>query len=181
MENLSLFVLKCFYLMLPAYFANMAPIMVRKIDIFAFPIDNNKKINNTPLLGKNKTFRGFIFGTIFGIIVAYLQFLLSDLGFFKSISFFDYQSWFLFGLLMGFGALTGDLIKSFFKRRLGFKPGAKFVPFDQTDFVVGALVFILPVFEVTLKIFIVSLILSFILHVIVNHIAFYLKIRNEKW
>ena len=167
--------------MLPAYFANMAPIMVRKIDIFAFPIDNNKKINNTPLLGKNKTFRGFIFGTIFGIIVAYLQFLLSDLGFFKSISFFDYQSWFLFGLLMGFGALTGDLIKSFFKRRLGFKPGAKFVPFDQTDFVVGALVFILPVFEVTLKIFIVSLILSFILHVIVNHIAFYLKIRNEKW
>ena len=83
--------------------------------------------------------------------------------------------------LMGFGALTGDLIKSFFKRRLGIRPGARFIPFDQTDFVVGALVFIMPVCSLTLKIFIVSLLLSFVLHIIVNHIAFYLRIRNEKW
>ena len=82
---------------------------------------------------------------------------------------------------MGLGALIGDLIKSFFKRRLGLKPGARFVPFDQTDFVVGALIFIMPIFHVTLEIFFASLLLSFALHIAVNHAAFWLKIRNEKW
>lgn len=180
-DSSAIFLLKCFYLMLPAYFANMAPVIVKKIDLFVFPIDFNKTINSKPVLGKNKTFRGLIFGVIFSIIIVYAQFLLYNAQFFKNISFINYQNWLLFGLLMGFGALTGDLVKSFFKRRLGFEPGAKFVPFDQTDFVVGSLVFIMPVFELTSKVFFVSLLLSFVLHIIVNHIAFYLKIRNEKW
>ena len=181
MAEFIMFLLKCFYLMLPAYFANMAPVMVKKINLFVFPIDFNRKINNNPILGKNKTFRGLIFGIVFAIIITYLQFLLYKIEFFKNISFINYQNWLLFGLLIGLGALTGDLVKSFFKRRLGLKPGAKFVPFDQTDFVVGALVFIVPIFNLTLKIFVTSLLLSFILHIIVNHIAFYLRIRNEKW
>jgi len=159
----------------------MAPVIVKKINLFVLPIDFNTQMNNKPVLGKNKTFRGFIFGVIFSIIIVYVQFLLYNIDFFKNISFFNYQNWLLFGFLMGFGALTGDLVKSFFKRRLDLKPGAKFIPFDQTDFVVGALVFIAPIFNLTLKIFITSLLLSFVLHIIVNHLAFYMKIRNEKW
>ena len=180
-EKFALFLLKCFYLMMPAYFANMAPVIVKKVNFLAFPIDFGKKISSKPLLGRNKTFRGMFFGIIFAIVIAYLQFSLYNLEFFRDVSFFSYQNWLLIGFLMGFGALMGDLAKSFFKRRLGIKPGERFVPFDQTDFVVGALVFIIPVFSVTLKIFIVSLLLSFVLHIAVNHIAFYLKIRNEKW
>jgi len=181
MAEIFIFILKCFYLLLPAYFANMAPVIVKKINLFAYPIDFNKQINNKPVLGKNKTFRGFAFGVTFALVVTYLQFLLYKLEFFKNISFNNYQNWLLFGFLMGFGALTGDLIKSFFKRRLGIKPGARFVPFDQIDFVIGALVFIMPVFNLTLNIFLVSLLLSFVLHITINHIAFYLKIRKEKW
>jgi len=159
----------------------MAPVMVKHIKLFVFPIDFDKQLNNKPILGKNKTFRGLIFGVVFAVLVAYVQFLLYSMEFFKNISFLNYQSWLLFGFLMGLGALTGDLLKSFFKRRLGLKPGARFIPFDQTDFVVGALVFIMPLFDLTLKIFIVSLLLSFVLHIIVNHIAFYARIRNERW
>ncbi len=181
MENILLFLLKCFYLMLPAYFANMAPVIVKKVNLFVFPIDFSKKINNKPIFGRNKTFRGLIFGVIFSIIVAYAQFLLYGVEFFKGISFIDYNNWLLFGFLMGFGALTGDLIKSFFKRRLGLKPGARFVPFDQMDFVIGAFIFIIPVFKAALSILVVSLLLSFALDIMVNHLAFYLKIRNEKW
>ncbi|MBS3101370.1 CDP-2,3-bis-(O-geranylgeranyl)-sn-glycerol synthase [Candidatus Woesearchaeota archaeon] len=181
MEESLIFLLKCFYLMLPAYFANMAPVIVKRIDLFRVPIDFNKKIGNEPILGSHKTFRGLIFGVIFAIIAAYLQFLLYNKGFFADITFINYQNWLLLGLLMGIGALTGDAVKSFFKRRLGIKPGERFIPFDQTDFVAGALVFIMPVFDLTLKIFFVSVILSFVLHIIVNHTAFYLKIRNEKW
>jgi len=51
--------------MLPAYFANMAPVLVQKINLFAYPVDFNQKMNNKPIFGKNKTFRGFIFGIIF--------------------------------------------------------------------------------------------------------------------
>jgi len=180
-ESLAVFALKCAYFMLPAYFANMAPVMVKKVNLFAFPIDFNKEMGNKPILGKNKTFRGFIFGVVFAIVIAYLQFLLGNAGLFKSILFMDYQNWLLFGFLMGFGALTGDLVKSFFKRRVGIAPGNKFIPFDQTDFVIGALIFITPIFDLTLKMIIVSLIISFALDILVNHIAFYLKIRNEKW
>lgn len=180
-ETLGLFLLKCLYLMLPAYFANMAPVMVKKIKLFDYSIDFNKTFCNKPILGKNKTFRGLIFGVIFAVIIAYLQFLAYNAYFFKNISFFDYKNWLLFGLLMGLGALTGDLVKSFFKRRLGIKPGEKFVPFDQTDFVAGALAFVMPIFNLTFRIFAASLLLSLVLHIVVNHIAFYLRIRNEKW
>tara|TARA_Y100000310_G_scaffold323533_2_gene384011 strand:+ start:47940 stop:48536 length:597 start_codon:yes stop_codon:yes gene_type:complete len=180
-EPILVFILKIIYLMLPAYFANMAPVIVKKINLFVVPIDFDNQFYNKPILGKNKTFRGLIFGIVFAIIITYLQFLAYDIGSFRNLSFFDYENWLIFGFLMGTGALTGDLVKSFFKRRLEIDPGKKFVPFDQTDFVIGGLVFIMPVFDLTLKIFIVSLILSFILHIIVNHIAFYLKIRKEKW
>ena len=63
--------------MLPAYFANMAPVIVKNVfKKLAFSIDFNKKIKNKPILGKNKTFRGLIFGIIFAIIAAFVQFLL---------------------------------------------------------------------------------------------------------
>ena len=52
------FLLKCFYLMLPAYFANMAPVIVKRIDFLAFPVDFSKTLGKKPILGKNKTFRG---------------------------------------------------------------------------------------------------------------------------
>ena len=180
-EGIGLFILKCFYLMLPAYFANMAPVITKRINFLKFPIDFGWQLKNKPLFGKNKTFRGFVFGIIFSIAISGLQFFFYSSDAFRSISFFDYQNWILFGFLMGFGALTGDLIKSFFKRRLGIEPGYKFVPFDQADFVIGALLFVTAFYDLTLKIFLTSLILSFILHIIINHLAFYLKIRNEKW
>ena len=180
-ETLGLFLLKCFYLMMPAYFANMAPVMVKKINLLVFPIDFNKTIGNKPILGKNKTFSGIIFGVIFAVVISYIQFLLYDFESFRNISFLSYQNWLLFGFLMGFGSLLGDLVKSFFKRRLGIAPGDKFIPFDQTDFVVGALIFVMPVFNVTLQIFVASLLVSFVGHVIINHAAFCLKIRDVKW
>jgi len=39
-----------------------------------------------------------------------------------------------------FGALLGDMMESFFKRRIGRDRGQDWIPFDQLDFIVGALV-----------------------------------------
>ena len=174
-------IIQCFYFILPAYFANMAPVIVKKINFLKIPIDFNKKINDKPIFGKNKTFRGLVFGIIFAMIITYLQFLLYKNGLFVEISIIDYSNWILIGFLMGFGAIFGDLVESYVKRRLNYKPGRPFVPFDQLDFVVGALIFVYPIVILPLNKVIIILLLSFILHILVNHFAFYMGIRKEKW
>ncbi len=180
-DSFGLLLLKCLYLMLPAYFANMAPVWVRKINFLNYPIDFDRKVRNNPILGNHKTFRGLFFGVLLGIMVAFIQFLLYKNPAFAKISFFDYSSWFLIGFLMGFGALFGDAVKSFFKRRVGIRPGHRFIPFDQIDFVIGAFIFMAPFFTLTLKIFFISMLASFVLDILATHLAFYLGIRHEKW
>ena len=39
------------------------------------------------------------------------------------------------------GALLGDIIESFFKRRIGKSRGENWIPFDQIDFILGVLFF----------------------------------------
>lgn len=168
-----IFILKCIYFMLPAYFANMAPVIVKRLfKSLAIPI-------NSKLFGKNKTYRGLIFGILFAIIIAFAQYLLHPV--LKDLSFLDYSGWLEFGFLMGAGAIFGDMIESFVKRRLNYKPGQPFAPFDQLDFVVGALLLVSLVFIPTIKMIITIIIVSFVLHMLINHAAYYLKIRNEKW
>jgi len=175
-------ILQCLYFMLPAYFANMAPVMTKKIfNNLKIPIDFNKKINNKPIFGQNKTFRGLIFGVIFAIIIAFIQSVFYNNNILLDISLVDYSNWLLIGFLLGLGAIFGDLIESFVKRRLNYEPGKSFVPFDQLDFVIGALIFIYPIVILSLNKILIILILSFVLHVLVNHISFYTSVRKEKW
>ena len=175
-------ILQVFYLMLPAYFANMAPVIVKgSFKSLKIPLDFNKKINKKPIFGENKTFRGLIFGVLFAVIIAYLQFLLYNNNILADIAIIDYSNWLLIGFLLGSGAIFGDLVESYVKRRMDYKPGKPFVPFDQIDFVIGALIFIYPLVILSLDKIMIILFLSFILHIIVNHIAFYMNIRREKW
>ena len=175
-------ILQCFYFMLPAYFANMAPVvaknMFRKLTL---PIDFNIGLGNNTIFGKNKTYRGLIAGMLAAIIVAYTQFFLNGGNIFADLALVDYSNWLLIGLLLGLGAMFGDLVKSFVKRRLGLKPGMPFVPFDQLDFVFGALIFVYPVAKLPMEKMAIILFISFILHMVINHIAFYTGIRKERW
>lgn len=129
--------------MLPAYCANMAPMLVGKLNILDCPADFNIELNGNRLLGKNKTIRGFVFGILTAIAVVYCQGALFSISFFKMASVLDYSKLniMLFGFLMGFGALFGDSLKSFVKRRLNIKPGAPWFPFDQIDYVIGVIIF----------------------------------------
>lgn len=175
-------ILKSIYFMLPAYFANMAPVVVKRwFKFLAIPIDFNKKWKGEAIFGSHKTIRGFVFGILFALIVAYLQKALYANPFFSNLSFIDYSGWLGAGFLLGFGALFGDLVKSFFKRRVGIKPGARFIPWDQLDYIIGALVFVSFVYTPSLQVIAVILIISFVLHVAANHIAYYLKITKVKW
>ncbi|MFH1316283.1 MAG: CDP-2,3-bis-(O-geranylgeranyl)-sn-glycerol synthase [Candidatus Woesearchaeota archaeon] len=182
MINITNLILSSVYFMLPAYFANMAPVIVRRFtNLLDYPIDFNIKFGGKPLLGKNKTWRGLFFGVVFALIIAYVQFLLKNSLFFSSISIIGYNSWLMIGFLLGLGALVGDFSKSFVKRRLSIKPGKRFFPFDQLDFIIGALIFISIIMVPPIDLLITILIISLVLHVVVNHLAYYLKIRKEKW
>lgn len=153
------------YFMLPAYVANMAPVLSRFV-FWNAPL--NKK-----LFGSHKTVVGTLFGLVAAIIVAFIQ---SEL-----VGFVHYPDWLLLGLLLGSGALLGDIFKSFVKRQLKIKPGKPWIPFDEIDFSVGALIFVSFVyFPGWLESFVI-IVISALGHIAVNHAAFYLKIRKEKW
>ena len=116
------------------------------------------------------------------MLIFYLQQVLFQYDFFKNISLINYNEYsLLLGFLLAIGAMFGDLIESFIKRRLNILPGQRFIPWDQLDFVIGALIlsyFIVPLSFIDI---ILILIISFILHIIFNHLGYYLKVNKNKW
>ena len=182
--SVIVFIIKCIYLILPGMFANMAPsVMKKSFKFLAVPIDFNKKLKGKPILGKNKTYRGLIFGIIFSIIITFVQTQLYRYEFFTNLSFIDYSQYnfVLLGFLIGFGVLFGDAAESFVKRRFNIKPGEPFFPWDQLDGVIGGLLFVSIVYVPPLTVIITIIVLAFVFHIIFKHIGYYLKIDNKKW
>ncbi len=159
--------LQLVYFMAPAYAANMAP-----------PFAAYWKGWNPPIarrwLGSHKTVLGFAAGVATAVLVASLQARIAWAG-----SLVDVDA--ALGLRLGVGAMAGDSVKSFVKRRVGIPPGASWIPFDQLDFAVGALA--LTWSRVSLSWPDVALILAVTAggHVLVNHLGYWLGIRDTRW
>ena len=177
-------IFQALYFMLPAYFANMAPVFATKIfgNKLSLPMDFNKTYKGKPILGKNKTWRGLIAGVLVGILIVYLQVYLYNFDFGKSLSLFDYSAiniW-LYGFLFGFGVILGDAVKSLLKRRANLKPGDKWFPWDQLDFL-GALILIFFVYIPSWPVIILIIIISPLLPLITNWLGYKLKIKKVAW
>lgn len=167
-------ILKALYFFLPAYFANMAPVLLRGIPFLNKPIHER-------WLGKNKTWRGFILAIIVGTLVFYLQKSAYHAGF-TSLALIDYSDFsIMLGALLATGAILGDMVKSYFKRKKNIPPGEKWIPWDQLDFVIGGLALgcflYVPAAEVVLSIVVISP----LLHIAFNHLGYFLKINKSKW
>lgn len=131
---------------LPAGLANAAPVLFNKIPLLArfdAPLDGDRRFRGRPIFGANKRWRGLIGGTIVGAVVGFLQLALTSIfPWLHEISGpIDYSSPtpLLLGALLGFGALIGDALESFFKRQLNVKPGHAWFPFDQLDYILGGI------------------------------------------
>jgi len=164
------------YFFLPAYIANMAPVLFRKIPFLAKPV-------NAKLFGANKTWRGLVLATIVGTLIFLLQKYLYTLGgFWENVALIDYTG---FSVLLGFslalGAILGDLVESYFKRKRGTAPGKPWFPWDQLDFVLGAFLLSFIIYVPAIEVIVMLLILTPFLHVATNHVAYYLRIRKEKF
>jgi CDP-2,3-bis-(O-geranylgeranyl)-sn-glycerol synthase len=151
----------------PAYCANAIPVITGG----GPPIDFGKKFfDGKPILGKNKTFRGFFSGLIVGTAVGLLESML-----------FNYPL--SFGLLLSLGALFGDLAGAFLKRRLGMTPGDLLPVIDQVDFILGAILFSLPlqILQGNLSLAITVLIITPPIHLLTNFAAYKLGLKSNPW
>jgi len=173
--------IKSFWTLLPAAFSNMAPVLFKWIPMFNYPVDFNYKFNNQPIFGKHKTYRGFLFGILTAIFIVYLQkkFYTQT----QSLTVIDYSqiNIFLLGFLMGFGALLGDLIESFFKRQVGISSGKPWFPYDQIDWVLGSLFLTSYYIYHSKEVVLVSILLFGFLHPLVNLLGYYLGIKSNKF
>ena len=149
----------------PAYCANGAPVLGGG----GKPIDLERNFfDGKRIFGANKTFRGFFFGLAIGAAVGVMDCLL-----------FGYP-W-LFAILTPLGALLGDLTGAFLKRRLDIKPGGLLPVVDQIDFVVGALVFSLPLMIVSWQLALAVLLITPPIHLFTNFLAYKLKLKKNPW
>ncbi len=181
MYNVFLFSL---WILLPIGAANIAPILVAKIPglkKFNYPVDGYKKIHNKRILGDHKTIRGFIGGIIVAIIVVLLQqALYKNSVFVRSFSEIDFSmiQGVLLGILCGFGSLGGDALKSFFKRQRNILPGESFFPFDQLDYVIGAILMISLYVHLSWMVIIFLLVEGIVLHIVVSYLGYLLHLKD---
>jgi CDP-2,3-bis-(O-geranylgeranyl)-sn-glycerol synthase len=119
---------------------------------------------------------GFAAGLLGALAMAFVQHAVG-----REAGIVDYDAWVDLGLRFGLGAMAGDSAKSFVKRQLGIAPGSPWVPFDQLDFVLGALVLVRPRAALSPGDVGVVVGLSVGGHVVVNHVAYWLGVRDERW
>jgi len=157
----------------PAYCANGTPVLAgggTRMDFGKNFIDGRR------IFGNNKTFRGFFFGWAVGFFVGIME------GF---VFGFDKVP-VLLSVLIPVGALLGDLTGAFIKRRLDIAPGGLLPVVDQIDFVVGALVFSLPLAltnwqGLSWQLIVVVLLVTPPIHLLTNFLAYRLKLKKHPW
>ena len=168
--------------MLPAYVPNNAAVLAGG----GRPIDGGRTWNGDRLLGDGKTWRGTAMGILAGAMLALvlnvIEPAVSDLVGFGLPSF-------PLGVVFALpaGAMLGDIAASFLKRRTGRQRGAAFPGVDQLDFVVFALLlaflaapdWFVDVF--TLPVLAVVVVVTPLLHLSTNGIAFALGLKDEPY
>lgn len=178
-------VLFAFWFFLPAGIANMTPILTAKMPLLSkwnTPVDFGLKYRRKPLLGPHKTIRGIVTGTFAGWLVFLIQTAAYEhYSWVVSISGgLDYSQISLWlGVLLGFGALFGDAVKSFFKRQFNVASGKSWFPFDQIDYIIGGLLFSSIAVTLTHGQSLLIIVVWFALHLLSSYIGYLLKLKKD--
>ena len=123
-------------------------------------------------LEKTRLSEGSFLGLAIGIFVGVVESLVFSYPFPFSV---------LFSVLSPLGALLGDLAAAFLKRRLGIAPGGLLPIVDQIDFVVGALLFSLPLAIIYWELAVAVLVITPPIHLFTNFLAYKLKLKKNPW
>ena len=134
--NMVLSILSGLWLMVPAYLPNSSAAYFGG----GTPIDFGKKLpDGSRILGDGKTWRGAFAGVTAGFTIGLLQVLIFyPFDYYPLGNYGETPQWILILFLLSFGAILGDLLGSFIKRRFKVERGAKFPGLDQYDFLIGS-------------------------------------------
>jgi CDP-2,3-bis-(O-geranylgeranyl)-sn-glycerol synthase len=154
------------YIYLPAFIANAAPVIVKNLPVLR---SLNRPVHAL-YMGKHKTWRGFLSGLIAAIAMAILQFLFTPFS-------LPLHEWSLIasafiGFLLGCGALIGDMIESALKRVLRIPPGKALPYLDGVDYILGAIIFLLPLYLPSLQGLLALLLIAPIASLLANAAAY---------
>jgi len=153
-------IIRSIIIYLPSYVANSSPVVLGG----GTPLDRGLKwLDGKPFLGSHKTIRGCVFGILAGSIIGLLQ-----------GNFFG-------GIAQSVGAILGDLISSFFKRRMDFEPGASVPLLDQLNFIVVAIILSQPYQHTSWVHILTILVITAPIHYAVNYVAWLLKLKSHPW
>lgn len=169
------------WILLPAYAANAFALLSKYLK--AQPIDQGMKLKKHRILGKGKTIEGFVIGLAAGTAVGIAETLLyPDINLYATSFGVSLPAMsFFIGFMIAFGALAGDAIGSFIKRRMNLKRGAKFSIIDKLDFVIGAILFSYWFTDISVLMIVIMIIMTPLLHKVTNIIGYTLKIKKEPW
>ncbi len=172
-------VVRALLVFLPSFVANAFPVIfIRKLFRNPTPLDLGRTfIDGRRLLGDSKSVEGFIFGVLGGLLVGLAYTALTSEVF-----------WLTFGVVMGVGAMLGDALNSFVKRRLKLKSGDPLPVLDQVTFVLGSYALIrataldrgVPT-GVGSSDLAWGVILALVLHPTTNALAYFLGLKDKPW
>ncbi len=171
---------------LPAWIANATPVIFGG----GRPIDGGRVLRDGHrILGYGKTIRGFVVGVVLGTLTGVAQYLsaphiLPVLGQFVTVS--PDMEYVLFmtvpsAILLSIGALSGDLLGSFLKRRASIQSGNPSPMLDQLGFIIMALIFAYPFLQPQ-SVYVVILILTTLgIHWVSNALGYLLGLKEHPW
>ena len=169
-------IINSFWLILPAYCANLFPVLLKG----KHPIDFKKNfIDGFRLFGNGKTIEGFFGGIFFGSFIGLL--LIYSQPFIQQFHILQFQHNLLTVLLLTTGAIFGDIIGSFIKRRFRIKRGDSAPLLDQLDFLIFALIVLSIITNLNFYWIIFLVIITPLIHYSANICAFILKLKDKPW
>ena len=174
------------WFLLPAAAANAAPVFaaaipgLKKLDA---PIDAGKTWHGHALLGPHKTWRGFAAGIVVSTGILALQVLaathIGSVGHIASPVDYGHLPILILGPLFAIGALGGDAVESFFKRRFGITSGKAWVPFDQIDYIIGSVIVSLPIIILNPWQYMWMFIVWFAMHLLASYTGYKLGLKKD--
>ena len=183
--NIIFIIISAILFILPAYVANGSALVFGG----GTPLDMGKSLKDgRRLIGDGVTWKGFIGGTIVGTIIGAILGLIGQLigisinqlsfGMINTVVYGDILSGLLLGFLLAFGALCGDAIGSFIKRRIGIQRGKSAPIMDQLDFVIVAIILSLLLVKLDILFILLICVLTLIIHLGTNTGAYLLGLKD---
>jgi CDP-2,3-bis-(O-geranylgeranyl)-sn-glycerol synthase len=184
-ETLALLELSV-WLGLPAWIANATPVVFGG----GKPIDGGRLMRDGHrILGDGKTIRGFFVGVFFGtltgvgqyILAPYLMTIMAEFVTVTPSMEYVLLMTIPVGFLLSVGALAGDLIGSFLKRRISVQSGGPSPILDQLGFIIMALLFAYPLLKPEGIYTVILIIITLVIHWVSNALGYLLGFKKNPW